>query len=147
MFVNEMQYETNWRRLGLAYSVGSLIAGGIFMCGFVIIATISDLKKTNAWPIWDLQELQAAFLLWILVSISWLIGQVFLASPLWLWLHGHGHRHWKYSVFIGALFVPTTTAFLGLNMSWGYLAFALWGGVMGWIIWRIAYYQPSASAP
>ncbi|NOR61479.1 MAG: hypothetical protein GQ535_03165 [Rhodobacteraceae bacterium] len=136
-----IKYATNWPRITQAYTLGSILAGAVFIVGFSIIVAISDAGVTNAPSMWDRQELQAALLLWAIASIGWLLGQTILISLPWYLLHTSGRTHWKYAVSLGFFSVPATVSFMGLKLGWGYAGFALWGGIMGWLIWRIAYFK------
>jgi len=136
-----MKYETNWERVVLAYMVGSILAGAVFIVGFFITAVIYYVSTAYPPPTWGWQELQSTFWLWSLVSLAWLLGQTVLVSLPWYLLHISGRTHWKYAVGLGVFAVPLTVAFFELNLFWGYAGFAIWGGLMGWLIWRIAYFK------
>ena len=140
-----MKYTTNWQRVALAYIGGSIWAGAVFIAGYSIMVAVHDAGIANAPSMWDWHELQLALLLWALVSMAWLIGQTVLVSLPWYLLHTSGRTHWKYAVGLGVFAVPITAAFFGLEITWGYAGFALWGGIMGWFIWRIAYSKCSPS--
>ena len=79
---------------------------------------------------------------------AWLVGIIILGALPWLILHIIGARMWVYFSLTGAVLAPRPFGldYNGPNYSF-ITVFSLIGGVVGWIIWRVAYSPSKAVHP
>ena len=139
------RYQTSWTRVAFALFGGGMIAGATFVLGLMLVGIASGKVDPSDSTIWSRAELEVLLFLWVVVSGAWLVGLLVLGVLPWIMLHRSGHRHWKYAVAIGLVIVPLGSLLTPISGLWAFLLFAPWGAGMGWVVWRIAYFETHAA--
>lgn len=122
-----MVYKTSFGRAILAMLCGALVGGnlsmGLLMAGFGPPA-------------------QSEFLqIWLIMQVYWLGGIVLFALIPFVLLHISNLRNWYGLTSVGVLTMVSLSfyAFKGIEAGSGMVFLAIIGGVVGWVIWRVAY--------
>ena len=122
-----MKYETSIGRVALAMLFGALVGGNLTMG--LIIASFGPPPQEQIVQVW------------ITMQAYWLGGVIlFTLLPLVL-LHISNLRQWYGLTAIGILTMISLSfyAFNGVNLGNGVAILAAIGGIVGWVIWRVAY--------
>ena len=122
-----MTYSTTFGRAALAMLVGTLVGGnlslGLLILGFGPPAS-GELMQ-----------------IWMVMQAYWAGGILVFAVIPFVLMHISNLRKWYAMTCIGALTMVSLSlyAFKGVGESGGLLMLAATGGIVGWVIWRVAY--------
>lgn len=126
-----MTYKTNYRRIILALLCGALVGGnlslGLLIAGFGPPAE------------------GAFFQVWMIMQVYWFGGVLLFALIPFVLLHISNLRQWYGLTAIGVLTMVSLSfyAFKGIEAGAGLVMLAIIGGIVGWVIWRVAYRRQS----
>ncbi len=122
-----MTYNTTIGRAVLAMLVGALVGGNLSMG--LLIAGFGPPAPGEVAQIW------------LIMQVYWLGGIAVFAAVPFVLMHISNLRQWYGMTFIGitTMVMLSYYAFSGLGQgSTPYLLAGI-GGLVGWIIWRVAY--------
>ncbi|MBL1435918.1 MAG: hypothetical protein COB08_006935 [Rhodobacteraceae bacterium] len=126
-----MIHNTTIGRTILAMFAGALVGGtlsmGVLIAGFGPPAAGESLQ------------------VWLIVQAYWLGGIAIFALIPFVLMHFSNLRHWYAMTLMGVLTMVMlgNYAFKGIGQGGSIFVLAGVGGIVGWVIWRVAY-RPSA---
>lgn len=122
-----MTYITTPVRAILALFVGALVGGNLSLA--TLFMAFGSPAKGEAMQIW------------LVMQAYWLGGVAVFAVIPFVLLHISNLRQWYAMTAIGVLTMGSLSlyAFKGIGPGAGLGMLALIGGIVGWVIWRVAY--------
>ena len=134
-------YQTTLRRAHGAIYIGSLVGGALtmaFMFGARIWQNGLPDHIPRAWEDIVLYPMSLLFMMMI-AAITFYIGLVFLAGPVWFLLHSVGFRDPISACALGAALTGLVNAYLMKLETVPWPAMTIIGGVVGYVVWYVAY--------
>lgn len=142
-------YTTTENRAVFAMGVGALLGG--ILTGFVNAFTVAPFKLSDLFNPTGLADMFAISGGVGVVAIGvFLGGLLLLASPIWYFLHQRGYRSIESALLLGSALTGIINIGLESMMAGTFssiyaLPMTIVGGVVGAVIWRIAYRRNSIS--
>ncbi len=131
-----MEYKTGFLRALVAMLCGVLIGGNLSM----------GLMITVFGPPAPDQAMQ----IWLIMQAYWLAGVLVFAVVPFVLLHISNLRQWYGMTAIGIMTMVSLSLYIfkGVGEGAGFFVLAAIGGIVGWVIWRVAYRRvPLAEGP
>ncbi len=127
-----MTHNTTIGRSILAMLVGALVGGNLSM-GLLIAGFGAPEPGQTAQ-------------IWLIMQAYWLGGIVIFALIPFVLMHYSNLRQWYGMTFIGVLTMVMLSyyAFKGVEQGNSTVVLAAIGGIVGWVIWRVAYRRVEA---
>lgn len=122
-----MTHNTTTGRAIMAMLVGAVVGGNLSM-GLLI--------AEHGAP-----EPGQTFQIWLIMQAYWLGGILIFAAIPFVLMHISNLRQWYGMTFIGVITMVmlSYSAFKGVEQGSASLILAGIGGIVGWVIWRVAY--------
>jgi len=122
-----MAYSTTIGRAALALLVGALVGGNLSMA--LMIMGFGPPAPGEATQIW------------LIMQVYWMGGIIIFALIPFVLLHISNLRQWYAMTGIGMLTMVSLSlyAFKGISSGENLVMLAAMGGMVGWVIWRVAY--------
>jgi len=122
-----MAYSTTIGRAALALLVGALVGGNLSMA--LMIMGFGPPAPGEATQIW------------LIMQVYWMGGIIIFALIPFVLLHISNLRPWYAMTGIGMLTMVSLSlyAFKGISSGENLVMLAAMGGMVGWVIWRVAY--------
>ena len=122
-----MTHSTTLGRAALALLAGALVGGNLSMA--LLIAGFGPPAQGEALQIW------------LIMQVYWLGGVLIFALIPFVLFHYSNLRQWYAMTALGTLTMVSISlyAFKGLAAGSGLMTLAAIGGIVGWVIWRVAY--------
>ncbi len=81
------------------------------------------------------------FQIWLIMQAYWLGGILIFAAIPFVLMHISNLRQWygMAMIGVGTMVMLSYYAFKGLNQGGNIFVLAAIGGIVGWVIWRVAY--------
>jgi len=126
-----MTYNTTIGRAILAMLIGALVGGNLSMG--LLIAGFGPPAEGEALQIW------------MVMQVYWLGGIIIFALIPFVLFHFSNLRQWYAMTALGTLTMVSISlyALKGVGAGSGLVMLAATGGVVGWVIWRVAYRRVS----
>ncbi len=122
-----MTYSTTVGRAALAMLVGALVGGNLSMA--LLIVGFGPPAPGEAIQIW------------LIMQAYWAGGIIIFALIPFVLMHISNLRQWYAMTGIGVLTMVSLSlyAFKGVGAGGSLVMLAATGGIVGWVIWRVAY--------
>ena len=122
-----MTHTTTIGRAILAMLVGALVGGNLSM-GLLIAG-------------FGAPEPGQIFQIWLIMQAYWLGGILIFAAIPFVLMHISNLRQWYGMTFVGVITMVMLAyyAFKGVQSNGSLVALVFIGGIVGWVIWRVAY--------
>ncbi|NOR64305.1 MAG: hypothetical protein GQ535_17690 [Rhodobacteraceae bacterium] len=122
-----MTYSTTIGRAALAMLVGALVGGNLSM-GMLVM---------GFGPPAEGEAVQ----IWLIMQAYWAGGMLIFAVIPFILMHISNLRQWYAMTGIGVLTMVSLSlyAFKGVGTGSALVMLAATGGIVGWVIWRVAY--------
>ncbi len=122
-----MTHTTTIGRAILAMLVGALVGGNLSM-GLLIAG-------------FGTPEPGQIFQIWLIMQAYWLGGILIFAAIPFVLMHISNLRQWYGMTFVGVITMVMLAyyAFKGVQSNGSLVALVFIGGIVGWVIWRVAY--------
>jgi len=126
-----MTHNTTIGRAVLAMLVGALVGGNLSMGLLIAEHGAPDPSQTIQ--------------IWLIMQAYWLGGILIFAAIPFVLMHISNLRQWYGMTFIGVITMVMLSyyAFTGVGQGSSLLILAGIGGIVGWVIWRVAYRRVS----
>jgi len=122
-----MTYNTTFGRAALALLVGAIVGGNLSM-GLLVVGFGPPAAGETVQ-------------IWLIMQAYWAAGMAIFALIPFILMHISNLRQWYAMTGIGILTMVSLSlyAFKGVGAGGGLVMLAAVGGIVGWVIWRVAY--------